>query len=153
MAGPEKLALKEAVFLRPYSPHVCSICNYPEDVPEATGNRARRAGMEIGTSWTMWCLADAGLMWLWPWPPTRKIDLLYPAMVRLRSELACDVGAVCDKDGCILIGPHSESSVERLYAIGDAARALNRIAVGFGHAALAATHINSSLSAFRQRRA
>jgi thioredoxin reductase (NADPH) len=40
-----------------------------------------------------------------------------------------DVGADCDDDGYILIGPHPQSSVEGVYAIGDVAKALNQMAV------------------------
>lgn len=153
VVGPEKLALKEAVFLTEYSPHVCIICNYPEDVSQATRSEARAAGIDI------WDVVDDVVacghgvdVIMADGSPTRRIDVLYPAMgCDVRSELASGVGARCDKEGYILIGPHSETSVEGLYAIGDAAKALNQIAVGFGHAALAASHINSSLSA-RQRK-
>jgi thioredoxin reductase (NADPH) len=39
VVGPEHLALKEALFLRDYSSHVCIISNYPEDVSENTRMR------------------------------------------------------------------------------------------------------------------
>jgi thioredoxin reductase (NADPH) len=63
-----------------------------------------------------------------------------------------DVGADCDDDGYILIGPHPQSSVEGVYAIGDVAKALNQIAVGFGQAALAAAHIHNAAGRAGSRR-
>jgi thioredoxin reductase (NADPH) len=63
----------------------------------------------------------------------------------VRSELAVNLGAGCDEEGYVLVGEHLETSVRGLYAIGDVAKALNQIAVGFGHAALAAAHIHNAL--------
>src|SRR5687767_12748417 len=78
--------------------------------------------------------------------PARQLDVVYPAMGGdVRSELAINLGADCDQEGYILVGTHLETSVAGLYSIGDVAKALNQIAVGFGHAALAATHIHNDL--------
>jgi thioredoxin reductase (NADPH) len=63
----------------------------------------------------------------------------------VRSELAACLGADCDEEGYVLVGQHLETSVPGLYAIGDVAKALNQIAVGFGHAAMAASHIHRTL--------
>jgi thioredoxin reductase (NADPH) len=64
--------------------------------------------------------------------PARQLDVVYPAMgCDVRSELAINLGADCDQEGYILVGTHLETSVAGLYAIGDVAKALNQIAVGF----------------------
>jgi thioredoxin reductase (NADPH) len=78
--------------------------------------------------------------------PARQVDVVYPSMgCDVRSELAANLGADCDEERYILVGRHLETSVPGLYAIGDVAKALNQIAVGFGHAALAAAHIHNAL--------
>lgn len=153
VAGPERLALKEALFLRHYSPFVCILSNRPADISQTTRLVAGAAGIEI------WDIVDdlvprgSGLdVVMADGSPSRQIDVLYASMgCDVRSELAAGAGAHCDEDGYILVGPHSETSVQGLYAIGDVAKALNQIAVGFGHAALAATHIHNALSARRDR--
>ncbi|WP_292646803.1 FAD-dependent oxidoreductase, partial [Mesorhizobium sp.] len=79
--------------------------------------------------------------------PSRTVDVIYPCMgCDVRSELAAAVGADCDEEGYIRIGDHLETTIAGLYAIGDVASALNQIGVGFGHAALAATHVHNELS-------
>lgn len=147
VVGPERSALKEALFLRDYSSQVCIISNYPEDVSEITRAGALAAGIEI------WDLVDdlvaraSGFdVVMADGTPARQIDVVYPSMgCDVRSELAAKLGADCDEEGYVLVGQHLETSVPGLYAIGDVAKALNQIAVGFGHAALAAAHIHNTL--------
>lgn len=145
--GPESLALKEALFLRAYSSSVCIIPSDPEDVSQETRKEASAAGIEI------WDVVDdlvargsAFDVIMTDGSPARQLDVVYPSMgCVVRSELAKGLGANCDEEGYVVVGPHLETSVPGLYAIGDVAGALNQIAVGFGHAALAATHIHNSL--------
>jgi thioredoxin reductase (NADPH) len=55
------------------------------------------------------------------------------------------LGARHNDIGCLEVDAHQRTSVPRLYAIGDAVSDLHQIAVATGHAAVAATHIHSSL--------
>lgn len=64
----------------------------------------------------------------------------------VRSELALQLNAAYDMEGgLILVDNHCQTSVKDLYAVGDVVSGLNQIAVGFGHAALAATQIHHRL--------
>ncbi len=147
VAGPEQKALNEALFLRTYSSHVVMLANKPGDISEGTRTKARAAGIEVWDKVDDVVLGSPGLgVVMADGSRTRMLDVVYPAMgCDVRSELASNIGADCDDDGYILVGPHLETSVPGFYAIGDVARALNQIAVGFGHAALAATHIHNAL--------
>jgi thioredoxin reductase (NADPH) len=63
----------------------------------------------------------------------------------VRSDLARAVGASCDEVGQIVVDEKLRTTVPGVYAVGDVANDLNQIAVGAGHAALAATAIHNSL--------
>jgi thioredoxin reductase (NADPH) len=145
--GPEELALKEALFLRDYSSHVAMLCNSPEDASDVMRRKAAAAGIEVWDNVDNLIPRHTGFdVVMADGSPPRQIDVVYPAMgCEVRSELAVALGADCDDEGYVLVDPHLETSVPGLYAIGDVAKALNQIAVGFGHAALAATHIHNAL--------
>jgi thioredoxin reductase (NADPH) len=147
VVGPEKIALGEALFLRDYSPHVTLLANYPEDVSEATRDVASSAGIAIWDAVDDLVPRDGTMeVVMADRSPPRELDVIYPAMgCDVRSELAVGLGADHDREGYLVVGPHLETSVPGLYAIGDVAKALNQIAVGFGHAALAAAHIHNAL--------
>jgi len=147
IVGPEELAVKEALYLRHYSRDVMLLFNHAEEVSIAARQQASAAGIELcdkvgdlvrredGFDVVM---ADAS--------PPLQIDVVYASMgCDVRSDLAAMVGAERDAHGYVLVGKHQEASVPRLYAIGDVAQALNQIAVGFGHAALAASDIHNAL--------
>ena len=77
-----------------------------------------------------------------------RFDTLYSALgCHIRSELAKTVGAACDNIGQIVVDERLRTSVSGLYAVGDVCNDLNQIAVGAGHAAIAATTIHNG---FRQ---
>jgi thioredoxin reductase (NADPH) len=147
--GPGQAALNEALFLRSYSSRVFLLAYDPEDISEATRIEAEAAGIDIWEPVAEVVPSSPGLEIVMEGnSPRRTLDVVYPAMgCHVRSELGRHLDADCDDDGYLLVSPHLETSIPRLYAIGDVAKALNQIAVGFGHAALAATHINNSLRA------
>ncbi|MBZ9992678.1 NAD(P)/FAD-dependent oxidoreductase [Mesorhizobium sp. BH1-1-4] len=147
VVGPEHLAVREALFLKEYGSPVALLANYPDDVSEAARDVALAGGVEIwdavddlvprGTGFDV-VMADGA--------PMRNIDVVYPSMgCDVRSELAVALGAVCDEEGYVMVNRHLETSTPGLYAIGDVAEGLNQIAVAFGHAATAATHIHNDL--------
>jgi thioredoxin reductase (NADPH) len=145
--GPDDRALKEAHFLKDYTARVVMLFKGPQDVSDATRRNASAAGIEIWDAVDEVMAEQSGIkVVMAPGLPSRELDVFYPAMgCHVRSELATNLGADCDEEGYVLVGPHLETSVPGLYAIGDVARALNQIAVGFGHAALAASHIHNAL--------
>ena len=77
-----------------------------------------------------------------------RFDTLYSALgCHVRSELAREAGAKCDDVGQVVVDERLRTSVPGLYAVGDVCNDLNQIAVGAGHAAIAATTIHN---AFRE---
>ena len=73
-------------------------------------------------------------------------DVIYPVLgCDVRSELGRKLGARHNHVGCLEVDAHQQTTVPGLYAIGDVVSDLHQIAVGTGHAAIAATHIHNSL--------
>jgi thioredoxin reductase (NADPH) len=73
-------------------------------------------------------------------------DVVYPALgCDVRSELGECLGARHNTVGCLEVDAHQQTTVAGLYAVGDVVSDLHQIAVGIGHAAVAATHIHNSL--------
>jgi thioredoxin reductase (NADPH) len=73
-------------------------------------------------------------------------DVIYPVLgCDVRSELGKRLGARYNDAGCLDVNAHQQTSVAGLYAIGDVVSDLHQIAVGTGHAALAATHLHNDL--------
>ena len=73
-------------------------------------------------------------------------DTLYPVLgCEVRSKLATALGAEHNKAGALIVNQHQETTVPGLYAIGDVVSDLHQIAVGTGHAAVAATHLHREL--------
>lgn len=145
--GPDELALREAIFLKDYSPHVTLLFRDGDEISGTVRQEAAARQIEVldrvervvprDDSFEIMTSADA---------PPRAFDLLYPSMgCNVRSELAVSLGAACDEDGYVAVDEHLQTTVPGLFAIGDLAKALNQIAVGFGHAALASTHIHNIL--------
>lgn len=64
---------------------------------------------------------------------------------RIRSQLARELGAACDDVGQIVVDDKLRTTIPDVYAVGDVANDLNQIAVGAGHAAIAATCIHNAL--------
>ena len=73
-------------------------------------------------------------------------DTLYPVLgCKVRSKLATALGAEHNKVGGLIVNQHQQTTVPGLYAIGDVVSDLHQIAVGTGHAAVAATHLHREL--------
>jgi pyruvate/2-oxoglutarate dehydrogenase complex dihydrolipoamide dehydrogenase (E3) component len=74
------------------------------------------------------------------------VDLLYPALgCKVRSDLATTLGARRTPLGTLIVDDHQQTTVDGFFAIGDVVSDLHQIAVGTGHAALAATAIHNRL--------
>ncbi|MFE0759208.1 NAD(P)/FAD-dependent oxidoreductase [Inquilinus sp. NPDC058860] len=143
--GPEAKAVREALFLRDYTPHLLVLCSPPSDGISALRQQALAEGIEISDSAEGLAAGNRGFTVILN-AQSRQIDVLYAALgCTVRSELASTLGAQQDREGYVLVNEHQETSVDGVYAIGDVVRALNQIAVGFGHAALAATDIHNEL--------
>lgn len=153
--APVDEAIRHAAFLRTFSRTVDAVRSAPGDPSPGCEALARAAGVRVlpvprsfactrdGCTLTF---ADGGL---------RRYDVVYPALGGVaQSQLATMLGARCDEDGNLVTDRHQQTSVDALYAIGDVVSALNQIAVGVGHAAIAATAVHNRLPRnFREDRA
>lgn len=75
-----------------------------------------------------------------------RFDTVYPMLGHdARTELALHIGAQCDEHGELAVDGHQQTSVPGLYAAGDIVMALNQMAVGTAHAAIAATAVHNNL--------
>ena len=74
-------------------------------------------------------------------------DAVYPALgLDARSTLAKSVGARLSDLGCMIVDAHQRTSVDRVYAAGDAVVGLDQINVAMSHGAIAATAIRNDLA-------
>jgi thioredoxin reductase (NADPH) len=64
-----------------------------------------------------------------------------------RSELLRGLGGQLNEADCMVTDDHQRTSVPGVYAAGDVVTELNQIAVGTGHAAIAATDIHNVINA------
>lgn len=148
--GPGVDVLRKALFLRTYSEHVTMLVTAAGDELPAEARRlAQTAGIDlvecdedavrIARDEASARLADGRQL---------VFDTIYPAMgCTIRSDLATSLGAERDEVGNILVDAHQRTAVSGLYAAGDVVHEVNQLAVAFGHAAVAASHIHNSLAA------
>ena len=154
LLGSGEHALKEAEFMRSYSPDVTLVAPFGRH-DFTTEQRALIArwnihcidgplrGIELLTRGIALRL-DGG---------TRHFDTLYAALgTKPRSELACAIGAETGPDGAILVDCHQMTSVTGLYAAGDVVKGLDQISNAMGHAAVAATAMRNAICSVRPLR-
>ncbi len=141
--------VKEAEFLRAYSPHVALVCaDGAHDLDGQARDKLVAKGIEVldGPASHFALRPDgiafqAGSKWL-------RADSVYPALGSdVRSELGGGLGAERTAEGCIKVDAHQRTSVPGLYAAGDVVPGLDQISVAVGQAALAATAVRNDLSA------
>jgi thioredoxin reductase (NADPH) len=144
--GPANQAIKKALFLRAYTSDLTLLVT--DAFPDADASELiRKAGVKFEA-----CIPDSihtdgkrarirlsnGTL--------SSFDTIYPAMgCTMRSQIASDLGAVCDEVGNLVVDSHQRTAVTGLYAAGDVVDEINQIAVAFGHAAIAATDMHNYL--------
>lgn len=144
--GTDQAAFKEAKFLTHYTSRVAMLCNHPSAISEPLRASVAAARVELWDTVDKIQIGQSKVVTVMSDKTTRELDVVYPSMgCIVRSELALNLGARCDEEGYIAVGDHMQTSVSGVYAIGDVVKALNQVAVAFGHAALAATHIHNAL--------
>ncbi|WP_286134485.1 NAD(P)/FAD-dependent oxidoreductase [Methylobacterium sp. Leaf123] len=73
-----------------------------------------------------------------------RFEVLYSALgLKLRSELALELGAEHDGTGALIVDEHNRTTVPGLYAAGGVVRGLDQVVVAMGHGAMAATDIHN----------
>lgn len=150
--GNDDHALREAVFLKTYSPQVSILANEPGELTDSIRAEAARAGVALLDTVSDILSGNRGYEVVLRDGTTNAFDVIYPALgCDVRSKLAYELGILCGGDGQIRVGSHQQTSIEGVYAAGDVVDSLNQIAVAFGQAATAATAIHNSLSEQEQQ--
>ena len=147
--GYGKCRIREALLLRVYTTDLTLLTLGKElDIPPDELEALRGAGIrvldepisEISVE------GDAIAAWRTKSGKVHRFDALYTALgLRVRSELAQQLGAKHDESGALMVDTHQRTSVRGLYAAGDVVSGLTQISVATGQAAIAATAINNSL--------
>jgi thioredoxin reductase (NADPH) len=146
--GPVHHALKKALFVRTYSKNVLLLALGPEVGLSSDERRAlQAAGIAEPRAPVVELFPDGERIAAVTAAGERiEADVLYPAMgATVRSDLAIDLGAACNVNGCLFVDDHLRTSVDNLYAAGDVTTDLHQISVATGHAAIAATDIHNTL--------
>jgi thioredoxin reductase (NADPH) len=143
--GGGDAAISKAKFLRDYSRDVTLLWQHGSALPDIKA--LKEAGIAIALPINGLEMSDQNIVAL-TGEGTRSFDVLYPALgCDVKSDLATRLGAETGEAGCLKVDEYQRTTVESIYAAGDVVSDLHQIAVGTGHAAVAATHIHKTLPA------
>lgn len=141
--------LREALFLRTYTPHLTLLTLGQEmRLSDEEWRAAREAGIRVVEEpvAAVHLEGDKIAALRMHSGVEQRFDTLYSALgARERSGLARNLGARLDEQGALLVDAHQRTSVPGLYAAGDVVHSLNQISVAYGQAAIATTHIHNTL--------
>jgi thioredoxin reductase (NADPH) len=145
--GPANVACNKALFLRTYSKTVTLLAADDKPAPPEVCRELADAAVRLPSGYAVGFERQGREITAIMSDGSREsFDVIYPVLgCDVRSELAAALGARHTDIGCIEVDAHQRSSVNGLYAAGDVVSDLHQIAVGTGHAAVAATHIHHSL--------
>lgn len=141
--------MAHALFLRTYSPRVTWIVHPATGtVGAAAREQLAAAGVRlVQTAVARTRLDSDSIAIAFSDGTEQSFDTIYPMLGSLpQSGMAVRLGARCSDDGELEVDEHQLTSVPGLYAAGDIVNALNQMAVGMAHAAVAATHIHNNLA-------
>jgi thioredoxin reductase (NADPH) len=143
--GGGAAALSKARFLRDYSADVTLLWQDQAGLPDRSALDA--AGITVKRPVGKLEMHDGRIVAMTV-EGSQSFDMLYPALgCDVRSDLAVRLGAEAGDAGCLNVDAHQQTTVKGLLAAGDVVSDLHQIAVGTGHAAIAATHIHKLLPA------
>lgn len=148
--GPLDRAIKKALFLRTYTPDLIVLATEAEiRIGKADSDAIRQAGIAPPQEPVVdLIVAHDRVTALMASGARVELDILYPAMgAYVRSELATELGARANDQGCLIVDAHQRTNVPGLYAAGDVTFDLSQISVATGQAAVAATDMHNSLPA------
>jgi thioredoxin reductase (NADPH) len=145
--GPAEDAASKAMFLRTYSKHVTLLTLDGKAAGEAVRRDLAEASIYLPAAHVVaFERLDEGMVAVMSDGSRENFDVIYPALgCDVRSRLGTKIGARPNQLGCLEVNVHQQTTVNGLYAVGDVVSDLHQIAVGIGHAAVAATHIHNSL--------
>jgi thioredoxin reductase (NADPH) len=146
VVGPFEGAGRKALFLRTFSRDVWL---FATDTPQTRSDleqRLGKAGVRVAGKPVRVRRDSCSISIALEGGTHEKLDVLYPGMgCYVRSRLATALGAGCNELGNLKVDEHQQTTVDRLYAIGDVVTDLHQLSVAVGHAAIAATHIHNRL--------
>ncbi len=144
--GETDTAIEHAAFLRTFSARVDVIPTDSDTASPQCAALVEQLGIRVHPAFER-IAHEAGRCVVYGADGARTVfDTVYPVLgCEPGSKLARQLGAALDEAGEIKADAHQMTSVDGLYAIGDIVSALNQIAVGVGHAAIAATAVHRSL--------
>ncbi|HYD94776.1 MAG TPA: NAD(P)/FAD-dependent oxidoreductase [Noviherbaspirillum sp.] len=148
VAGRGKGGLGEALFVRNYTEDIVLLSlTEPIVLDDEERQRIDRAGLRvIHTPAARLAYAGDGIEVHLQDGGRERVEVLYGALgTMVNSGMAQLLGAEHAPDGCLLVDPHQQTSVDGLYAAGDVVAGLNQIAVAMGQAAIAATAVHNRL--------
>ncbi|TIX46521.1 MAG: NAD(P)/FAD-dependent oxidoreductase [Mesorhizobium sp.] len=146
--GPAEHAIKKALFMRTFTQDLTVLITDPSERSPQERTKLKRAGIKIGVCRpNAVCATGREAVVELINGATLSFDAIYPAMgSTIRSRLAVDLGACCDKAGNLVVDSRQRTAVRGLYAAGDVVNEINQLAVAFGHAAVAATDMHNYLA-------
>jgi thioredoxin reductase (NADPH) len=147
IAGAGDHALREAEFLRSFSPRVTLIAEDGNHRLEASDRRrAESWGIHLAEGAIENVAIDGSRIAIAHGARTSDFDTLYVGLGSdVRSELAVSAGAKTSGDGGILVDRHQQTSIKGLYAAGDVVLGLDQISNAMGQAGVAATAMRNAL--------
>jgi thioredoxin reductase (NADPH) len=154
VVGPDANAAGEALFLRGYTSDL-TILTLGRPLAIEPRDRARldEAGIRVVEAplRRLDCRTGGAVAHLEDGTALR-FDTLYSGLgIDPNTALAADLGAETTPEGRIVTGAHQRTSVEGLYAAGDAVTGLNQIAVAMAQAEIAAVDIHNALRRAERR--
>ena len=146
--GTDEHGIKEAVFLRGYTPNLTLISpSGPHTLTDEQRTKADALGIKLvdGPCYELEIDGDKLAV---PTSAGRLLfDSVYPALGSdVHSDLATMVGADTAPGGCIIVDDHQRCTIPGLYAAGDVVIGLDQISHAMGEGGVAAVTIRNDLT-------
>lgn len=145
--GGDRHGLAEALFLRTYSPDITLLSLSGEELDADEADEARIAGVKVvGQPVSGFEFQDQAVAVTLADGETLTVDTLYVALgSHTRSDLGAMMGTKLVDDQCFVTDPQQRTSVDGIYAAGDAVEGLDQIGVAMGTGSRAAVAIHNDL--------
>ena len=146
--GTDEHGIREAVFLRGYTPDITLIAPTGEHRLEAADrSKAEALGIKLVNGPCEGLAIDGECLAVPTAEGVLRFDSIYPALGSdIHSMLADQVGASLGDGGCLPTDAHQRTDVARLYAAGDVVLGLDQISHAMGQAGVAAVTIRNDLA-------
>lgn len=146
VVGASDAAVKEAIFMKSFTPHVTFVG--PPVIDEAEQSRLNKFEIPFVAGPTREFSLETDEISFTCGSRRYSFDTIYPALgSSIHSKLATRLGARVTNDGCIEVDSHQRTSVEGLYAAGDVVIGLDQISHAMGQAGVCATTVRNDLAA------